>query len=59
MPRIRMNPSKMEIEGLQYLCKEYNCSMEMLINAIMSNCVADEIELQVEFLKEQASGVTQ
>lgn len=45
------NPSKFEIETLKNICFENDCTMEILIDAIMNNVVSQEISMQIRYLK--------
>jgi hypothetical protein len=49
----RKNPTAFEIGGLRSLATNMDCSMSMLIDAIMANCVIEEIGRQVAWLKEK------
>lgn len=43
------NPTKFEVEGLKGTCEFLNCSMNELIDAIMSYCIRDELGKQIEY----------
>lgn len=43
------SPTKFEIDGLKSLAKNLDCTMSELIDAIMSNCVTEEIGKQLQY----------
>jgi len=44
-----VRPTKFEVDGLKSLADNLDCTMPELINAIMSNCVTEEIGKQLQY----------
>jgi hypothetical protein len=49
--RRRLTPSRFELETLREICSANDCSMEMLIDALMNNVVREQIAAQIHYLK--------
>jgi hypothetical protein len=47
----RMSISRFEAETLREICKNNDCGMDTLIDALMNNVVSQEISIQIEYLK--------
>lgn len=45
------NPTKFEIQTLKDIAKNNDCTMEQLIDALMSNIVTEQISIQIHFNK--------
>jgi hypothetical protein len=51
MKRKRLTPTKFEIETLREICRENDCDMEMLIDALMNNIVSEQLSIQIYYIK--------
>jgi len=43
--------SRMNREALEILCKNNECTMDELIDALMNNCVSEALSVQIEYNK--------
>ena len=51
MSKKRLTPTQFEIDGLRDLCKNNDCDMPTLIDAVMSNVVSEQISIQIHYKK--------